>query len=182
MGLLVGGKRRGTEVVSDMVRSLGVVLVFVFAFGAFFLFGRGHPDPVHVVDYAPELRAARSVAPYHVVAPVGLPPTWRATSARHTTSGTGTQRQVTFHLGFVTPRGGYASVDETNGPAQPLVHDQLGQHPRPLSTVTLGAATWQELRAAHDELALVRTSAGVTVVVHGAAGMGELAALATALR
>src|SRR4051794_12019348 len=108
MGLLTRTTPRGQEVAADMVRSLGVVLLFVLVAGAWFIFGRSRPDPVRAIDYQPELRAARAAAPYHVLAPVGLPPSWRATSARHAVGDGGST--LAFHLGLVTPRGRYADV------------------------------------------------------------------------
>jgi hypothetical protein len=180
MGLLANTKTRGNEVASDMVRSIAVVLLFVVVAGMWFLFVRPHPDLVHPIDYGPELRAARSAATYHVLAPVGLPPSWRATSARHERTAGGST--VTFHLGFVTPEGRYADLDESNGDAATFVRTELGEHPSALSTITVAGSRWQQLRAAHGELALARQNGGVTVLVHGSAAIAELTRLAGALR
>ncbi|MFL6139482.1 MAG: DUF4245 domain-containing protein [Frankiaceae bacterium] len=178
MGLLTRDRPRGNEVATDMLRSLAVVLLFVLVAGVWFIFARSRSDPVRTIDYRPELRAARAAAAYHVLAPAGLPASWRPTSARHAVTG----RALAFHLGLVTPKGRYADVDESDGPAAAFVQAQLGPRPRPLSTVPVGGGRWQELSGARGELALARLSGDVTVVVHGSAGLDELVRLAAALR
>ena len=180
MGLLSPNKQRGTEAPGDIVRSLLAVLVVVLVVGVYFLFARPHPDPVHVVAVGPELRAARADAPYRVLAPVGLGDRWRPTSAREDTSRDGST--VAFHVGYVTPKGHYAAVEESNGPAGRVVRDALGSAPIRLSSLPIRGVTWQQVRGSGDDLGLVRVTPEVTVVVHGDAGMDELSTLAAALR
>ena len=73
---------RGRESVGDMVRSMSLVLVVVAV--VFLLTLRDEPhQTVHRVDYSEQLQEARQVAPYDVLAPVGLGGRWKATSARN---------------------------------------------------------------------------------------------------
>src|SRR5450432_1616836 len=71
-------KKRGTEVVSDMLRSLAVVAVVIVPL--WFLIPHHTHQHVTVIDYSTELNQVRRVSAHPLVAPAGLPSTWRATS------------------------------------------------------------------------------------------------------
>jgi hypothetical protein len=180
MGLFSANKRRGTEGAGDMVRSMVVVFAVVLVVGVYFLFARPHPDPVHVVDGGPALRAAQSSATYHVFAPVGLGPGWRLTSARDTTD---KDHVVGLHLGYVTPRGDFAEVEEM-GPegAGTATTVKLGDHVQPLRPVTIAGTRWEHDRVDGETVLVRSTDDGATVIVRGDAALGELVTLATALR
>jgi hypothetical protein len=173
----VTARRRGFETVGDMARSIGITLAFVAVL--VFLGARPNPEAVKVVDYTPQVRAAERTAAYDVLVPRGLPPRWRATSARlHVTD----DRAVTeLHIGFVTPSDAYAALEESNGPAGEFVTRETN---RGLVDGTLEAAgrTWEKrYRPAKDQRSLVLRTAEVTVVVTGTASYDELARLAAAL-
>jgi hypothetical protein len=158
------------------------VFVVILVVGVYFLFGRPHPDPVHVVDGGPVLRAAQASAQYHVLVPVALGPGWRLTSARDTTQ---QGHVVGLHLGYVTPKGDFAEVEETgDGPdtgTTTATVVSVGKHARRLPPVTVAGARWDRSRVGHDT-ALVRSTADATVVVQGTASLDELETLATSLR
>jgi Protein of unknown function (DUF4245) len=179
MGIFSPNKRRGTEDASDMLRSLLVVFAVVLVVGVYFLFARPHSDSVRVVDGGPALSAARSSFPYHVLAPVGLGPGWRLTSARDTTE---RHRVVELHLGYLTPRGDYAGVEEIGDASGGTTTVSLGKNARLLAPVTIAGDRW-ERSTVDGETALVRAQDdGATVIVRGDARLDELVELATSLR
>ncbi len=65
--------------VSDMIRSLLVILVPLIIITVLFTRLPGDTDQVKVVDWVPVLTTARAEAPYPVQAPAALPGDWRAT-------------------------------------------------------------------------------------------------------
>lgn len=169
--------KRGRESAGDMVRSLFVVLVLVVVVIA--LAVRPHPtSTVHRFDYSEVLAQARSTAGYAVAAPVGLPRSWRATSARSGQDGSA----VTWHLGFVTPHDDYAAVEQSSGDRAGLL-DALAAGAHRSGQVTIQGRTWRRLESGDPEpRALLLVGGGrVTTVVAGSAAWPELRRLAAAL-
>lgn len=173
-------RRPGTA--ADMVRSMAVVVglvVAVLLLGASrqLVFPTGNNNrEVRTVSYAAKAAAAKSVAPADALAPSGLPGGWRATSARFTPD------PLDLHIGFVTPRGRFAEVEETTGPLTDWLKARLGKAPARLEPVDVGGVTWQQRRTDRGELALVRTRGRATVLVTGNASLAELRVLAGSLR
>lgn len=169
-------RRRGFASVGDIVRSLVVVIGFVVAI--LLLTPRPGGDPVRTVDVGPALTEARSSAPYDVVAPVALPDDWRATSARTERTAAA---QVRWHVGYVTPAGKYAAVEQGDGPTQDLL-EALGVG-RDAGVVMVAGQPWHRRdEGAGGRRSLWRSFAGSTVVVTGTSGWEELSALAGTLR
>src|SRR5437763_86118 len=100
----VATKKRGTELISDMMLSLAVVFVVI---APLWLIIPHHTKAhVTVVDYQPVLAGSRRAATAPLMVPVGLPSSWRATSVS-STGGNG--RPLRFHFGFLTPSNQYAA-------------------------------------------------------------------------
>jgi hypothetical protein len=169
-------RKRGNEVVSDMLRSLAVVGVVIVPL--WFIIPHHSKQHVTVIDYSTALSETRRVSAHPVLAPQGLPASWRATSVS-STGGSG--RPIVFHLGFVTPAGDYAAVEESDGPAAAYLVTLEGKAPQSLAPVAVGAAQWRQLRGADGRLALVSPSTPMTVVVKGTAKLAELTTLAASL-
>jgi uncharacterized protein DUF4245 len=171
-------RTRGRETVRDMVLSLAVVLGVV---AVVLLVGMGDEPTgpaVREVGYTAQLARAREVASYDVLAPVGLGSGWKATSVRGLTS----DGAVTWHLGFVTPAGHYAAVEQSAGQVQPFL-DEHAEGATSAGRVRMGAARWQRLEGGRPERrALVLRGDGVTTMVAGSATWSELTTLADALR
>lgn len=170
-------KKRGTEVISDMLRSLAVVGVIVVPL--WLLIPHHTKQRVTVIDYSTALAQAERLSSHQVLAPTGLPATWRATSV--STSG-GSGQPLVFHLGYVTPAGDYAAVEESNGPQDAYLLTLLGKKPQGLNDVQVGAVAWRSLRATNGRVALIRPVTPMTVVVTGTARLSELTTLALSLR
>lgn len=170
-------RARGRQTAGDMVRSLLVVLVLVFVVVA--LNARdnsgGGPD---ALDYSGTLAQARESASYDVLAPVGLPDSWVPTSARTSRDGVA----VTWHLGFVTPVGDYAGVEQSNGDPEGVVADVAGGGERH-GIVTISGLRWRKVDGGSPEKhALVLEGDAVTTVVAGGAAWSELETLAGSLQ
>jgi hypothetical protein len=170
-------RRRGRESVGDMVRSLSLVLVVVAV--VFLLTLRNEPEEkVTRIDYSAQLQAARHVAAYDVVAPVGLSRQWKATSA----SGDTDNGAVTWHLGFVTPADHYAGIEQSDGPARAFIDGHVAGASK-AGVVTISGTPWQRLDGGKPERrALVLRGDGVTTMVTGSASFAELQQLASSLR
>ena len=173
----MANKKRGTELISDMLRSLAVVGVVIVPL--WLLIPHHTKQKVTVVDYSTALSQARRLTTQHLVAPAGLPTTWRPSNV--TTSG-GNGKPVVFHLGYVTPTNQYASLEESDGAQSAFVQTLLGGKPVGLPDVTIGGNAWRSVRGADGRLALIRPAAPVTVVVKGTADVAELRTLAESLR
>lgn len=168
-----------------MGRSLGLVFAFVavllFVSPARSLVWPTHTDPVQTVTYDAQVRGAARLAGHPVPGPAGLPPQWRATSAR-VDGGGGVP--MTLHVGFVTPSEQYAGVEVTDGGSYEFLRKLLGK--RGARTVDgsteVAGVTWQLRHDGKEQLAFTRTDGDLTIVVTGSAPRSELEALAAALR
>jgi len=165
-----------------MVRSLGLVLAAVGVLLVVTLRPTG--TEVRTVDWAGTLQQARAGAPYALVAPTGLPATWRATSVYFDPPArTGVTGVTDWHVGFVTAGSAYAGVDQTDGPADRVLKVTLTTPTDTGTSSTVAGNPWQRWTDdSGGRRALVRTQGGVTVVVDGDAGWAELEQLAASLR
>jgi hypothetical protein len=133
-------------------------------------------DPVHVVSYSADLRQVSTLAPFPVEAPQGLSPMWRPTSDGYTP----TPDDATWHIGFVTPLGAYAALEQTSGSAQPLL-DADAAGVSPAGNVSINGVDWRRYTGGKHN-ALVRVMGPHdTVIVAGSAGLPELRDLAASL-
>lgn len=165
-----------------MVRSLALVLGVVGVVALITV--RGSSDPVREISYADELVAARSAAPYDVLAPEGLDG-YQATSVRYReVDGT-----TVWHLGFVTPAGDYAGLDQVDAASTGYLEDfvtDLTEGAVAGTQVTVAGELWQRYdgggSSADEQVrGLLRTDAGASVLVSGTAAWAELEELAGAL-
>jgi hypothetical protein len=171
----VAGSNGKQKSVRNMVLSLGVT---VLAAGVIYLFvphDDGEPD-LPRVDYRVELLTARRAASYPVVAPQGLPDTWKATSVRFK----GDDFDA-WHLGFHTSAGAYVQVEQsTEKPATFLEEaTQGGQATK--DTEKIGDRTWTRYTGGRYE-ALVHQDKGATTVVAGTGSFEQLTQMAKALK
>jgi hypothetical protein len=178
-------KSRLRTTVRDMVLSLAAIGVPI---GLVFAIEPSKPgDPVHVIDAASfqgTLGAARQSEPFTVLAPVGLPSTWRLTSADYQLPG---DTAAVWHVGYLTPSGGYVSLEQTPQSVNGYLADQHGDA-SPVGTVQTGGttpATWQRYTGTTPSALrtlLVRVDGKVNVLVTGSAPLAELEQFAAALR
>ena len=144
-------------------------------------------EPV-TVSYRGDLIILARLAPYPAVAPAGLPDSWQPVSSGLTVGGANGAGTVTWQLGYTTPGGSLASLEETNASAGAFVrrmtNDGTALAPSPLAPSQLDGRTWQlSATPARGQRSMYVTSpAGFTVVVTGNAPWAELRELAASLR
>ena len=172
-----GDKPRGRASAGDMVRSLAVVVAVVAVI--LLLNARDQRATVREIDFTGPLMQARNTASYDVLGPVGLSDQWRATSVRHPSEDGG----VTWHVGFVTPSGAYAGLEQSDGPPADEFVDRFAEGSRATDEVRIGDRTWRRREGGEPEprAFVVRTDTS-TIVVAGTAEWAELEELARALR
>jgi hypothetical protein len=144
------------------------------------------------ISYRGDQAALARLAPYPAVAPVGLPASWTAVSSELTTggpvSGPGGAGTVTWALGYATPDGALASLEETNASAAPFVRRMTnnGTVLLPAQPALAGpggrAWTFSATPARGQRSMYVVSPAGFTVVVTGSATWADLRLLAASLR
>jgi hypothetical protein len=178
-------KSRLRTTVRDMVLSLAVIGLPIGAVFAIEPSKAG--DPVHVVDAADfqgELAAARSAEPFAVAAPAGLPATWKLTSANYQPPGA---TAADWHLGYLTPSGGYVSLEQTTESVAEFLHDQNADATSAGTVPVEGATptTWRRYTGTTPSALrtiLTRTDGKAQVIVAGSASLAELEQFAAALR
>lgn len=160
------------QTVRDMVLSLAVVFAAIAVIMG--ITWRPTPDPVRVVDPAPELALARAQADYPVLYPADLDAAWRPTSARWEITPASTPDPA-WHVGFVTPEIQYAQIGQTASEDPSYVEGQVaGAEP-------IGESKGWLRYESPEQRALVRVTNGVTVVVSGTAPWPTLELLAERL-
>ncbi|MEV5568422.1 DUF4245 domain-containing protein [Spirillospora sp. NPDC052269] len=143
---------------------------------------RSNKDLLPTVDYGSQSWALAHNGPYRAWGPQELPVGWRATSARLT--GLGEKgKPVQWHLGFITPSGQYAALEESNEKAGDYV-PRMTNSKAAIGTRDVSGVTWNTyFRRDKKANSLARTLPdGVSVVVTGTADYDELAILAAALK
>jgi hypothetical protein len=171
--MAVAGERR-TSPFGDMIRTVLVFLVILIAIVAFLL-PRGHHAANTVrVDYSNELDLVQHRAPFHVLAPAGLPATWTATHVTIAVPQQG-KKITTFDVGFyVSKVDAYVHLQQSDDPD--LVASSLGAKRAEHGTQIIAAQTWENFIDSAGEPALVRqTSDGSTVVLSGKTTHADLA-------
>jgi hypothetical protein len=139
-------------------------------------------EPV-TISYAGDLATLARLAPYPAVAPVGLPASWQPVSSGLAVGGANGPGTVTWQLGFMTPDGALAALEESNASAGAFIR-RMTNDGIALSPARLNGQAWQlSSTPARGQRSMYRTSAaGFTVVVTGNATWAQLRALAASLR
>ncbi len=139
-------------------------------------------EPV-TISYRGDLAKLARLAPYPAVAPVGLPTSWPPVSSGLAVGGANGTGTVTWQLGYVTPDGSLASLEETNASAGAFVR-RMTNDGTPLAPVRLDGQTWSlSATPSRGQRSMYVTSpAGFTVVVTGNATWAQLRELAASLR
>jgi hypothetical protein len=138
------------------------------------------------VSYRGDLATMTRAAPYQVLAPAGLPRSWSPVNSGVAVGGANGPGTVTWRLGFATPSGTFAALEETNATAGPFIW-RMTNFGTPRPPVTIGGRTWRASvdpgRGGSGQRSLaVTTAGGVTLVVTGNSSWAQLRTLAASLR
>ncbi|MEU0528193.1 DUF4245 domain-containing protein [Streptomyces niveus] len=166
--------KRGNQTVRSMFLSMAVVVAVA---GVFYVANPHdeNADPLKAVDYRVELVTAQRAAPYPVLAPKGLPKTWKPTSVSYAR-----QSGNSWHLGFLDPDREYVAVEQSTAPARKYIADVTHEAENTGKTAQVGGETWQRWEGPKYD-ALVRAADGATTVVTGTAPYERLVEMAEAL-
>lgn len=140
-------------------------------------------NPVHVIDTASfqtALTAARSAEPFTVLVPKALPAGWRPTSESYQAPGAAA---ADWHVGYLTPSGGYAEFEQTTQEVAGFLSDQHADAVQGIG-VQAGGQIWQRYTGSTPaalRVLLVHTDAKSTQIVAGSAPLAELEQLAASL-
>lgn len=174
----VAGSNGKQKTARDMIISLA--LIGIAAAVVYFLAipHNDHSPDLKRVDYRVELITARRAVSYPVAAPEGLPDTWKATSVRFQG-----QNSDHWHLGFQTPDGQYAQVEQSSAEKPAEFIEQASQGASATRrTETAGGRTWTRYTGGRYDALVLQDTPGSTTVVAGTASFKELTAMAAALR
>lgn len=170
-------RKRLRQTVRDMVLSMVVVAGAVLLLVA--PWNWRTPDPVKEVDVTPVVTGAREAYDWPVLAPVGLPAGWRATSARIETAGDGEPIVV---LGWVSPATQYVGLQQSPTRMTDFV-PSVTLKGEPGGTATIGSDTWTRyVNGDGTRRSLVRTASGITYVVTGTGPWSEIEGFTRTLR
>ena len=161
--------RRLRQTVRDMTISMLVVAGAVVVLVA--PWNRTNPDPVKVIDPSSVISGARDAEPWPVLAPVGLPSTWRCTSARITVAGDG---QDVVHLGYLTPTTTYVGLEQSATKELGFVAE-MTVGGRQTGSAVIDGVTWQTYESPDGKhRSYVRQADGATYVVEGQSSWADL--------
>ncbi|MDQ2812798.1 MAG: DUF4245 domain-containing protein [Actinomycetota bacterium] len=134
------------------------------------------------ISYRDDLTKLVRLAPYPAVAPAGLPGSWQPVTSALAVGGANGAGTVTWLLGFATPDGSLASVEETNASAAGFIR-RMTNAGTAVPPVRLAGRTWHlSSTPARGQRSLYYTSPrGPTVVVTGNATWAQLRELAASL-
>ncbi|MEH0519821.1 DUF4245 domain-containing protein [Streptomyces stelliscabiei] len=166
---------KGKQTVRDMVLSLGIIVLAAWVIYLFIPHDETEQEPQRV-DYRVELLTARRAASYPVVAPEGLPKTWKATSVRFRGD-----ESDHWHLGFHDPDGRYVAVEQSAEKPSRFIADATQDARKTATTQEIGDETWTRYEGDRYD-ALVLSGEGSTTVVTGSGSFDRLAKMAEALR
>ncbi len=168
-------RKRGRETATDMVRSLGLVILVVVP--VWFLAQAPSSDEAELreVDPSGALAAFAADVPAAPV-PGTLPEGWRATSASYIAG----DRSV--RVGWVTPAGQYAEYSGSAEPAEGFLERTVGEQVERLEPVIVDGVAWEQYREPDGSRSLTRSYGAATVVVGTRRATAELAELEVLLR
>lgn len=146
-----------------LVAAMVVLVVLIVAWVAIGALTTNHPtSPVHTVDYAAEVPAAKQAAAFDLVAPPALPSGWQATTARYV-GGPGAH----WHLGVLTEKGRYVGLEQSTASVAALVEEYVDPAARRGARVDVAGQPWTSYTDTGGDLALVHRQGRTSTLVVG---------------
>ncbi|MGP4005593.1 DUF4245 domain-containing protein [Streptomyces sp. 4N124] len=171
----MAGSNGRQKTVRDMVLSMGLIGIMAGVIYLFIPHDDSEPD-LQRVDYRVELLTARRAAAYPVVAPEGLPKTWKPTSVRFQGD-----EFDTWHLGFHTPDGEYVQIEQSTQKPSTFIDEATQGSEAANKKQETGGRTWTRYTGGRYD-ALVHEADGATTVVAGTGSFELLTEMAQALK
>lgn len=158
---------------ANLARSLVAILAMMALL--FFMVPRSNTVSGPQVDIHGEAVQVAQRTGWPIVEAVGLPPTWKATSARYVRS---TSELMTWHAGYQTPGGEYVAIEQTMNPTAKWVGAQTSRAV-PSGTLEAAGKTWTRyIRPGKLQNSLLYKPTGtneLTWLVTGTASFEEMA-------
>lgn len=179
-------RRKKPATTGDLIRTLVVILVPLVIVTA--LFTRNLKDyPVKEVDWQPTLAQAREEAPFRVLAPVGLPASWRPTQVTWVKKGQphlsdpASPRNL-WQLGYLDPHDVFISVNQGDDQSELFIAD-LTRGGETDGSSEVGGVKWTRYATPDNRTrSLVLTTPKVTTAVVGDTSYEALEAFAGTLQ
>ncbi len=169
-------RKRASQTVADMVRSLGLVLIVVVVILLITL--RHNPPAVTVVNPVPVYASVAANSPYTAMLP-RTPEGWRPIAAHNSPPGS---QPFTWLVGFLTPSSSYAELAQSDGLVGDLVKDENATGD-PVGSITIDGNSWQMIsNDSTGRRALIATLHDANTVVSGTASFADLETLASGLK
>ena len=165
--------RAGTSALGCLLAAAVIVVAFPMP----------HTAEPAAISYQGDLASMVRLAPYPAVAPAGLPQSWVPVSSGLAVGGANGAGTVTWSLGYTTPDGALASVEETNASPAPFVR-RMTNSGTALGPTQVAGLTWTLVSTpSRGQRSLCYTSVAgrFTVVVTGNATWAQLRELASSL-
>jgi len=142
-----------------------------------------HAAEPATISYAGDLARLAALAPYPAVAPAGLPASWQPVSSGLAVGGANGAGTVTWQLGFMTPDGALAALQESDANAAGFVR-RMTNDGSALPAARLDGQAWHlsDTPSRGQRSMYLTSPAGFTVVVTGNASWAQLRELAASLR
>lgn len=162
--------------VANLMRSLLVVGVMVAV--VFFMVPRVNTLSQPPVDVDTSAQSVLDTTHWPISVPTGLPDGWKPSSVRYVRS---TGGLMTWHVGYVTPSGTYASLEQTKDATAEWVRAQTNRAPKTGTTDIDGVAWDTYVRDLKTQNSLVHAGDGagmLTTIVTGDATVEDLTTFA----
>lgn len=175
-------RKRGSETIGDMVRSMVIVLIPVAFIAGLVGLLRPSSETIRDVEWQPALESARATADYRVLGPDSVPDGWTATRVTYE-PGT-SPSEGAWRMNFVTAQRSYVGLVQRVGDVDAVVGEELPDM-QPEGTSAVAGETWQryvEQGVRQPDRAVVADRGDSVVVVLGSGDYPELEAFAASLR
>lgn len=142
-----------------------------------------HAASPPTVSYQGDLATMTRAARYPVLAPAGLPLSWSPVSSGVALGGANGAGTATWQLGYVTPAGTLASMEESDAAPAAFIR-RMTNAGTAVPPVQVVGRTWRaSVTPGRGQRSLYETDvAGATIVITGNASWDQLRALAASLR
>jgi len=171
-------KPRSAQSVSDMIRSLGAVGLFVGLLATFVWLTRTDSEQVlREVDWQGIAIGAQSRTDIPTLGPVGLDKSWVATSARLENVG---DTQV-WRVGVVSPTTEYVSVIVSKTDLKKLISTYVNIESEEETTKVIGNKTYTALEDQENK-AIYISEAGINTLIYSTANWDEITKFVESLK
>lgn len=142
-----------------------------------------HTSSPPTVSYSRDLAVMTREARYPVVAPAGLPLSWAPVSSGVALGGANGPGTATWQLGYVTPSGTLASVEQSDAAVAAFIR-RMTNSGTPQPPVRIAGLVWRaSANPGRGQRSLYLTRpGGNTIIVTGNASWAQLRVLAASLR